>query len=77
MGDRRFKDRDGRYWDVVARSKREWTFEPVQDNPGPGRTVEPPGYEPDPFELSIEELQGLLDGATPRRRPPGKSPFLD
>ena len=49
----------------------------MQDNPGPARVAVPPGYEADPFELSVEELQGLLDAAAPRRKPPGKSPFLD
>ncbi len=77
MGDRRFTDRDGKPWDVVARSKREWMFEPVDDNPGPARAVEPPGYESDPFELSVEELQHLLDQSEPPHRPHMKSPFLD
>jgi len=77
MGDRRFAGHDGKRWDVVVRSKREWIFEPVEDNPGPRRSVEPPGYETDPFELSVEELQAVLDGAQAARAPRKKSPFAD
>jgi hypothetical protein len=77
MGDRRFADGAGRRWDVVVRSKREWVFEPVEDNPGPRRGVEPPGYETDPFELSIEELRQLLDGSKGHVAPRKKSPFAD
>ena len=77
MGDRRFADHDGKRWDVVVRSKREWVFEPVEDNPGPRRTVEPPSYEADPFELSIEELRLVLDAAQGPRAPRKKSPFAD
>lgn len=77
MADRRFTDRDGKRWDVVVRGKREWLFEPVPDNPGPTRAVEPPGYESDPFEMSAEELQALLDRAAPPRRHQAKNPFLD
>ncbi len=77
MGDRRFTDRDKKPWDVVVRGRHEWSFEPVQDNPGPARSVEPPGYETDPFELSVEELQRLLDQARPPHRTQPKSPFLD
>jgi len=77
MGDRRFADRDGQRWQVRVRSRSEWLFEPVEDNPGPARTAASPGYERDPFELSTEELQRLLDSATPRKRPTTRSPFLD
>lgn len=77
MADRRFTGRDGRRWDVVVRGKREWRFEPVPDNPGPARTAEPPGYESDPFEMSVEELQALVEKAAPPRSGPAKSPFLD
>ncbi len=77
MGDRRFADRSGKRWDVVVRSKSEWIFEPVEDNPGPARTAEPPNYETDPFELSIEELQHVLDSARGPQAKPRKSPFLD
>jgi len=77
MGDRRFGDREGKRWDVVVRSRSEWIFEPVEDNPGPARAGAPPGYETDPFELSIEELQHLLDAAQGPRAPRKKSPFVD
>lgn len=77
MGFRRFVDRAGLGWEVRVRGKNEWLFEPVEGNPGPARSVQPPGYERDPFEMSIEELQRLLDTAPlpgPRKT---KSPFLD
>ncbi len=77
MGFRRFVDRDGRAWEVRNRSQAEWDFEPVPGNPGPVRTAPAPGYERDPYELSIEELQRLLDGApqAPSRSKP--SPFKE
>ncbi len=77
MGFRTFTDRDGRVWEVRDRSSREWEFSPGKDNPGPSRLVAPPGYEADPFELSIEELQHLLDSAPGATRREKKSPFLD
>ena len=77
MGDRRFVDRDGHRWDVRVRGRSEWLFEPVEGNPGPARSAQPPGYERDPFEMSIEELQRLLDSAPPPRPRTNKSPFLD
>ena len=77
MGDRRFADQEGKRWDVVVRGRSEWVFEPVEDNPGPARTGAPPGYERDPFELSIEELQVVLDAARGPRAPRTKSPFQD
>ena len=77
MGDRRFADREGKRWDVVVRSRSEWVFEPVEDNPGPRRSCAPPSYEKDPFELSVEELQHLLEGALGAGTPRKKSPFLD
>ncbi|HEY9517628.1 MAG TPA: hypothetical protein VIQ98_00120, partial [Gemmatimonadales bacterium] len=53
MGFRRFTDRD----------KLSWEIRPVGENTGKPRTVASPGYEKDPYELSQEELQRLLDGA--------------
>jgi hypothetical protein len=76
MAHRRFTDREGRAWEIRVRNRNEWEFEPVGDNPGPARLVAPPGYEHDPFEMSVEELQKLVDAGR-ARRPPGKSPFLD
>ncbi len=77
MGYRRFSDRDGHQWEVRDRSKSEWELQPVGGNPHRPRTVRPPSYEADPFELSTEELQRLLDqsGEGPTRRV--KSPFRD
>jgi hypothetical protein len=77
MAERTFADRAGHRWAVRVHSRSEWELTPIEGNPGPGRLATPPGYETDPYELSVEELQRLLDGATPRRKPPGKSPFLD
>ncbi len=77
MGDRRFADRAGKRWDVVVRSRSEWIYEPAEDNAGPARVGEPPGYESDPFELSIEELQHLLEQAREPHARPKKSPFVD
>ena len=77
MGDRRFVDREGLRWEVRVRGRREWLFEPVESNPGPTRTATPPGYERDPFELSVEELQKLLDSAPKPAARPKNSPFLD
>jgi len=76
MAHRRFQDGNGARWEVVVRG-REWIFEPVEGNRGPARTAPAPGYEKDPYELSIEELQRLLDGAQAPRSNAKKSPFLD
>lgn len=77
MGDRRFVDSAGLRWEVRVRGRSEWVFEPVEDNPGPARIASPPGYERDPFEMSVEELQKLLDSAPMPRPRANKSPFLD
>ncbi len=77
MGHRRFVDREGRTWEVRASSRSEWEFEPLGDKPELPRIVKAPGYERDPFELSIEELQRLLDSTPPPRRRSKPSPFLD
>lgn len=77
MGYRRFDDHDGETWEVRDRSRSEWELQPVSGT-GNAVTVPAPGYEADPFELSVEELQRLLDTArgTSRRSPP-QSPFKD
>ena len=77
MANRVFADRAGNRWEIRTRSRSEWEFEPVDGNPGPPRLVAPPGYESDPYEMSTEELQRLLDAASARRPPKTKSPFLD
>jgi hypothetical protein len=77
MANRTFSDRSGERWEIRPRSRSEWEFEPIEGNPGSARLGAPPGYETDPYELSVEELQRLLDAAAPRRAPTRKSPFLD
>jgi len=78
MGFRNFIDKQGRKWEVRDRSKTEWELLPLGENQERNRTVRSPGYEKDPFELSEEELQRLLDlpdnGARAR---PSKNPFND
>ncbi|HEY9514245.1 MAG TPA: hypothetical protein VIQ74_01095 [Gemmatimonadaceae bacterium] len=80
MANRKFTDRDGQQWEVRDRSSAEWILEPVLGNPGRPRRIKPPGYEQDPFELSEQELRGMLErsdaGAWPAT-PQRKSPFLD
>jgi hypothetical protein len=66
MAYRTFKDRDGNSWEVRQQSRSTWSIEPMSDNPGKAREVESPGYEKDPFELSVEELQRCWTGALPR-----------
>jgi hypothetical protein len=39
--------------------------------------LQPPGYEQDPYELSQEELQRLLEASTARPERARKSPFAD
>jgi hypothetical protein len=77
MANRVFADKAGNRWEIRARSRSEWEFEPVEGNPGPARLVTPPAYEADPYEMSVEELQRILDASAPRRPPKSKSPFLD
>ena len=81
MGYRKFVDRDGRGWNVKDRSPYQWRFDPEPGNPSGAIDVSAPGYQKDPFELSNEELQSLLDGVggrdQPRAVPKKKSPFLD
>jgi hypothetical protein len=77
VGFRVFLDRDGVGWEVRPRSKDEWAFEPAGENPGPARSAAAPGYERDPYELSQEELQRLLDSARAATRRDRPSPFKD
>ncbi len=79
MGYRRFVDRAGRAWEVRDETNSEWAFVPQPGNPMDRTVVPAPGYDNDPFELSNEELQKLLDAASgnaggSHRK---KSPFLD
>jgi hypothetical protein len=77
MAFRKFQDGDGHEWEVRVRSREEWDFDPVGDNPHRPRTARAPGYETDPFELSKEELQRLLDESDPGSARRAKSPFRD
>jgi hypothetical protein len=78
MGYRRFSDPEGHEWEVRDLSRSAWEFHPVAENPGRILRIDPPGYEADPFELSEEELQGLLGRpGGPGRSRPSKSPFKD
>ena len=77
MGHRKFTDRAKQQWEVRTVSSSEWEFSPAGDNQLRPWTVPPPGYEKDPYELSQEELQRLLDSSTPQPVRPRKSPFGD
>lgn len=77
MSYRKFVDRAGMAWVIRDRSRWEWTFEPDGANPGPARVVRAPTYQDDPFELSTEELQRLLDSAGTGSRPQAPNPFKD
>ncbi len=79
MGYRRFVDRDGRPWDVYDETDSAWAFIPQPGNSLDRTTVPAPGYDNDPFELSNEELQKLLDvaGENAGGSRHAKSPFLD
>jgi hypothetical protein len=77
MAYRRFTDRSGVTWEVQDRSTSEWELHPVSDTRRSPVRVAAPGYERDPFELSVEELQRLLDGAPRPGSGPRKSPFKD
>lgn len=77
MGYRRFTDRGGQVWEIRDRSGRTWQFEPVSGNPGRSVSVPAPGHEKDPFELSTEELQRMLDQVSGGQARPRKSPFAD
>ncbi|MGH7560359.1 MAG: hypothetical protein ACRENB_04990 [Gemmatimonadales bacterium] len=77
MGFRRFTDRDGRQWEIRPRTRDEWDLDPFGDNPERRRTVKAPGYERDPYELSQEELQRLLDASSAGPSRQIRSPFKD
>ena len=77
MAFRKFVDTNGHEWEIRPRTKSDWNLEPVGLNPNRARTAVSPGYEKDPFELSREELQRLLDGSAGPPNRPIKSPFQD
>ncbi len=63
MSFRNFSDRSGARWQVKPRSKGEWNMEPLPGNPAARRIASPPLYATDPFELSEQELQRILEDA--------------
>ena len=77
MAFRKFTDRDKQEWEVRPRSRTEWELCPTGGNPGQQRSVPSPSYESDPYELSQEELQGLLDRSSAQTRRGVKNPFGD
>ncbi len=78
MGYRRFVDRKGRAWEVRDVSRSEWELVPESGDTAGRFRVRAPIYERDPFELSNEEIQRLVDSgeSAPRSAPP-KSPFKE
>ncbi len=77
MAFRKFVDREGHEWEVRPRTRSDWDLEPVGSNPNRARSARSPGYEKDPFELSREELQRLLDESPAPKARDLKSPFKD
>jgi hypothetical protein len=77
MGYRRFTDRDGSMWEVRDVSSGEWELIAVSGAGERTVRVRAPSYESDPFELSIEELQRMLDAERGGLGGAKKSPFLD
>lgn len=77
MSFRRFTDRDKQDWEIRPVTSREWELSPVGENTRRARTVPAPGYEKDPWEMSQEELQRMLDGSTEPAVRAKKNPFGD
>lgn len=77
MSFRRFTDRHKQDWEIRPQSNNVWELSPTGENPGRPRTVPAPGYEKDPWEMSQEELQRLLDAAATLPERKRKNPFGD
>jgi hypothetical protein len=77
MSFRRFTDSDKRDWEIRPVSGSVWELSPAGENTGRPRTVPAPGYEKDPWEMSQEELQRLLDASTAPPVRAKKNPFGD
>ncbi len=76
---RKFKDRQGAPWIVEhPHGSTELIFRLLEGPETDQRTIPLPSHTNDPFELSDQELQRLLDQSKPRygkpKRPP---PFKD
>ena len=63
MSFRRFTDRDKRDWEIRPVSSSVWELSPTGENTGAAPHRAGPGYEKDPWEMSQEELQRLVDGS--------------
>lgn len=74
---RKFVDRNGKPWDVEREhGRRQLVFRPIEGSSADERNSPAPGHTDDPFELSDEELQRLLDRSRPRyHKPKGPPPF--
>lgn len=77
MSFRRFTDRDKRDWEIRPLSSSVWELSATGENVERARTVPAPGYEKDPWEMSQEELQRLLDASTAPPVRAKKNPFGD
>ena len=77
MSFRRFTDREKRDWEIRPFSGSVWELSPVGENTGRPRMVPAPGYEKDPWEMSQEELQRLIDTSTEPPVRGKKNPFGD
>jgi hypothetical protein len=77
MGYRKFTDSGGNEWEINDRYRSQWDFVPLSGNAGNPRSVRPPGYQKDVYELSQEELQQLLDSVSGPTRPRSPNPFGD
>lgn len=67
MGYRKFHGPRGEGWEVRDDSRREWRLVPIGSNQEGEKRVTAPTHTDDPFELSEEELQKMLEGGRPRR----------
>ena len=77
MSFRRFTDAAQRDWEIRPLSNSVWELSPTGENTGRARTVPAPGYEKDPWEMSQEELQRLVDASVEPPVRARKNPFGD
>lgn len=62
---RKFEDARGDSWEIRPERDFKWYFVPLEGNEAIRRIVTPPPRADDPFELSEQELQKLLDSGIP------------